>query len=571
MITEVFKTVRELIQPKKISFFFLMAVIAASVLFESIGFAMIIPLMESLLDSDSQSSVGKMFASMFSFFNIEMTVANTCIVFIGVILVKNFLIILRGYLRSNLSYGIKFNAMKNITRSYFEMPLGKYVKYKHGDLVNNAITETMNTAMGVMQLIEMLTGILLIPAFFVLMFISSPELTLAMIILGSLVYFIVAKVVGGYARSVGTQEIELNQSIASQVSENLSAMRNVRILGIIDSLNKRLSSSTESVKKLLVKWDTFSASTSPIAEIILVVFIVSYIFYISLNFDNDYFKNVLPVLSMIVIVAYKTMTQVSRLLVNRLAIERYLPSMKLVNEMTRRNEDLIKNNDMDNVIPSFEKITFNDVTFHYEKDKNVLKNLSFNIPSGKTTVIMGSSGAGKSTIIDLLLGLYRPSKGSIVLNKHDLLDINLHSWRDKIGYVGQDVFLFNASIEDNIKIANPIVTLKDVRQATMKVGLDEFIMDLPDGYDTQVGDRGVMLSGGQRQRISIARALLKEPEILILDEATSALDDKTAADLNQNIFSLMAGKTVFVVSHKKDVLKYADNVLHIDKGVIIKN
>ena len=106
---------------------------------------------------------------------------------------------------------------------------------------------------------------------------------------------------------------------------------------------------------------------------------------------------------------------------------------------------LIKNNDMDNVIPSFEKITFNDVTFHYEKDKNVLKNLSFNIPSGKTTVIMGSSGAGKSTIIDLLLGLYRPSKGSIVLNKHDLLDINLHSWRDKIGYVGQDVFLFNAS------------------------------------------------------------------------------------------------------------------------------
>ena len=183
MIKETIKTVGGLLQYKKTNFIFLIVVIVISVFFESIGFAMIIPLMESLLDSDSQSSVGKMFASLFSLFNIEMTVTNTCIVFMSVIFTKNFLIILRGYLRSNFVYGIKFYAMSKITRSYFDIPFGRYIKYKHGDLVNNAITETQNTAMGVLQLTEMLTGLLLVPAFFALMLISSPELTMSMVIL----------------------------------------------------------------------------------------------------------------------------------------------------------------------------------------------------------------------------------------------------------------------------------------------------------------------------------------------------------------------------------------------------
>jgi ABC-type bacteriocin/lantibiotic exporter with double-glycine peptidase domain len=245
--------------------------------------------------------------------------------------------------------------------------------------------------------------------------------------------------------------------------------------------------------------------------------------------------------------------------------------MRLVNNMIKKDQDTKSNNHTKNKVSNFEEIVFNDVNFQYEENKSVLKNLSFSIPSRQTTVVMGSSGAGKSTIIDLLLGLYKPSKGTISLDKVDLNDINLDSWRSKIGYVGQDVFLFNSSIEENIRIANPDTSLEELREATNKVGLDKFIMELPNGYSTEVGDRGVMLSGGQRQRISIARALIKKPEILILDEATSALDDDTASDLNQNIFSLMSGKTVFVVSHKKDVLRYADKVLSIDKGMLVKS
>lgn len=571
MIREVIHTVSDLVKSKRLNFIILMIVIALSVLFESFGFALIIPLMESLLDSDSESAVGEMFSNIFSLMNVEMTVMNTSIVFVSVIGIKNLLIILRGYLRSNFSYGLKFQAMKQITQAYFNMPLGQFIKYKHGDLVNNAITETQNTAMGILQLTEMITGLLLIPAFVVLMLMSSIELSLAMMVLGLVMYLVVSKFVGGYARRVGKEEITLNQSIASQVSENLSAMRSIRILGISRSLHTRLSVTLDDIKKLLVRWDTFSVSTSPIAEVLLVFVIVGYIIYISLNFDAGYFAKVLPILSMMVIVAYKTMTQLSRLLVNRMAVERYLPSMKLVNEMMK--DAAVSNSEngtTKHCATKVEDIAFRGVTFAYEQGKDILKDVSFNIPMGKTTVIMGPSGSGKSTIIDLLLGLYEPSNGKIKIGSSHLQDLNIDSWREKIGYVGQDVFLFHASIEENIRIGHPEISSDQVREATKKVGLDQFIMELPDGYDTEVGDRGIMLSGGQRQRISIARALLKQPDILILDEATSALDDETALRLNKNIFSLMEDKTVFVVSHKQDVLKYADGVLHIKNGVLIE-
>lgn len=570
MIKDVVATVYDLVKTKLVNFILLMVVIVLSVFFESFGFAMIIPLMESLLQAESDSSVSKMFSNIFLTLNIEMTVLSTGTLFISVIVIKNFLIIFRGYLRSNFSYSLKFEAMKKIKSSYITMPFGKFVRYKHGDLVNNVITETQNTAMGILQLTEMITGLLLIPAFVFLMLASSFQLTLFMIVLGILLYILISKVVGRYARRVGKQEINLNQSTASQVSENLSAMRNIRILGVGEKVILKLSETLSQMKKLLVRWDTFSASTSPLAEVALVFVIVGYIFYISFNFDIGYFEKVLPVLSMLVVVAYKSMTQLSRLLVNRMAVERYLPSMKLVNEMMKEidqsHQD--KHNQTFN-IDSFDTIKFKDVSFGYKRSKNVLSKISFDISFGETTVIMGASGSGKSTIIDLLLGLYSPNSGQILVGDKDLLDINLDSWRKLIGYVGQDVFLFHGTILENIKVGSPTASAEMVKEIAKKVGLNEFIMDLPDGYDTEVGDRGVMLSGGQRQRISIARALLREPMMLVLDEATSALDKETAIQITSNVFSLMKGKTVFVVSHKREVLKYADKVLRLQNGKFI--
>ena len=571
MIREVINTTSDLIRFSRSRFFFLMGIIVLSVLFESVGFAMIIPLMESLLESDTDTVLGNMFKTIFGFLGIQMTVTNTSIFFIIVIVIKNFLVILRRYLTSDFTYSLKFFAMKKINKTYFQMPMGDFNKYKHGELVNNVVTETQNAAMGVLQLTELIIGFLLIPSFIVLMLLSSFQLSLFMMGLGLVMYFIVAKFIGGYARRVGKSEITLNQSATSQISENFSGMRVIKILGLGKLLQSRFSDTMVRMKSLLVKWDTLSALTSPVSEVLLVFLIVGYIFYISLNFETGYFEKVLLILSMMVIVAYKMMTQLSKTLVSRMSVERYLPSMKLVSEaMNDQNPSNRTVESPSTEVDDFHGLVFDSVCFSYQEGTDVLKNVSFEIPAGKTVVVMGPSGSGKSTIIDLVLGLYQPRSGSVLLGGNDLENINIDRWREKIGYVGQDVFLFHASVKDNIRIGHFGISFADIRGVMKTVGLDQFIMELPDGYDTEVGDRGLMLSGGQRQRISIARALLKKPDILILDEATSALDDETALKLNKDIFAMMQDKTVFVVSHKKDVLKYADKSYYIDKGLLSK-
>ena len=165
MIGEVIVTVKELVRPKIINFMLLIIVILFSVIFESFGFALIIPLMESLLNTNSETTVGKMFAMMFGFAGLEMTVTNTAVIFAVIITAKNILKVFREYLKSSFAYGIKADIMENITLSYLNMPLGNFIKYKHGVMVNNIITETQNTAMGIIQLTEFITGLIMIPMF----------------------------------------------------------------------------------------------------------------------------------------------------------------------------------------------------------------------------------------------------------------------------------------------------------------------------------------------------------------------------------------------------------------------
>ena len=290
MLSDVANTAGSLIKSTKSDFFILVIIITLSVLFETFGFAMIIPLMESLLDSSSGSGIGKAFSSLFYFFNLQVTASNTAIVFFLVMLIKNVLKVLREYLRSNYAYTFKVNAVNKITQSYFDMPYKSYIKLKHGDLINNVVTETQNASMGLLQLTEFLTGLIMVPAFLLLMFMSSYELTSAILVLAIIAYIFINRPIKLYAKNVGNKEIDLNQDISSQVSEYFSAMKNIRILNIEKLLGKRLSRSLHQIKHILVKWDTISALTIPVAEMIMVFVIVGYVLFMAYNFDQSYFQ-----------------------------------------------------------------------------------------------------------------------------------------------------------------------------------------------------------------------------------------------------------------------------------------
>lgn len=218
-----------------------------------------------------------------------------------------------------------------------------------------------------------------------------------------------------------------------------------------------------------------------------------------------------------------------------------------------------------------DKVVFNHVNFAYNADEPVIEDLSFEVKKGQIVAIVGPSGAGKSTIASLLPRFYDVTGGSITVDGLDIRDVTLNSLREQVGIVPQETLLFNGSVYDNILYGRLDATKEEVEAAAKAANAHKFIMDLPEGYETMLGDRGVNISGGQRQRIAIARAILKNPQILILDEATSALDTESERIVQEALDRLMVGRTSFVIAHRLSTIKNADRILVLEKGRLVED
>ena len=216
------------------------------------------------------------------------------------------------------------------------------------------------------------------------------------------------------------------------------------------------------------------------------------------------------------------------------------------------------------------EIAFQDVSFEYNDDTPVLKHVSFTAPPGSTTALVGSSGSGKSTLISLVMAFNRPLSGVVLVDGRDLASMRLKDFRNQLGVVLQDNFLFDGTVAENIGFSNPHATREEIVAASRIAHCEEFINGFADGYDTIVGERGVKLSGGQRQRVAIARAILAEPRILILDEATSSLDSESEALIQDGLQSLRRGRTTFVIAHRLSTIRSADQILVLEGGEIVE-
>jgi ABC-type multidrug transport system fused ATPase/permease subunit len=215
-------------------------------------------------------------------------------------------------------------------------------------------------------------------------------------------------------------------------------------------------------------------------------------------------------------------------------------------------------------------VRFEDVNFEYNPGVLVLKNVSFHAPAGTTTALVGSSGSGKSTLISLVMAFNRPLSGRIFVDGQDLASMRLRDYRQQLGVVLQDNFLFDGTVAENIKYGNPHATIEDITRVSRIAHADEFIETFDQKYDTVVGERGVKLSGGQRQRVSIARAILADPRLLVLDEATSSLDSESEAMIQDGLKALRQGRTTFVIAHRLSTIRSADQILVLEHGEIVE-
>jgi ATP-binding cassette, subfamily B, bacterial len=221
------------------------------------------------------------------------------------------------------------------------------------------------------------------------------------------------------------------------------------------------------------------------------------------------------------------------------------------------------------------EVRFDDVTFAYgptdKPGRKVLDGFDLVVPAGETHAIVGATGAGKSTVVKLMLRLYEATAGRITLDGVDIDDVPLVELRQAIGYVGQDVFLFQGTVRENLAYGRPDATDDELERAARLAEAHDFITELPDGYDTIVGERGQKLSGGQRQRLSIARAILKDPPLLVLDEATSAVDNETEAAIQRSLELVGRGRTVVVIAHRLSTVRHADRIHVLEQGRVVES
>lgn len=215
-------------------------------------------------------------------------------------------------------------------------------------------------------------------------------------------------------------------------------------------------------------------------------------------------------------------------------------------------------------------VTFENVSFSYNKDQKALHNISFDMPAGKVIGFLGGTGSGKSTIIQLLMRAYNVKEGRITFDGHDINDLTIESLREKIAIVFQETFMFSATIRSNLAYGNPHVTDEEIIRAAKLAQAHDFISELPLGYDTVVGERGLGLSGGQKQRIAIARALIRNPAILVLDDATSAVDMSTEHEIQAGFKEVMAGRSTIIIAHRISSLRFADEIIVLDRGHIVQ-
>ncbi|ALS79353.1 multidrug ABC transporter ATP-binding protein [Planococcus kocurii] len=278
--------------------------------------------------------------------------------------------------------------------------------------------------------------------------------------------------------------------------------------------------------------------------------------------------------TMVAFIAYieRLYSPLRRLVNSSTTLVQSLASMDRVFELIDEDYDVTDKEQAHNLTVVDGKLEFRDVSFHYnDGGNNVLSNLNFTVKPGETVAFVGMSGGGKSTIVSLIPRFYDVTSGGIFMDGHDLRDVTTHTLRDQIGLVLQDSILFSDSVKANILMGKPEATDEEVIAAAKAANADEFISQLPEGYDTKVGERGVKLSGGQKQRVAIARVFLKNPPILILDEATSALDLESEALIQDSLERLAHDRTTLIVAHRLSTITHADQILVIDHGKLAEN
>lgn len=475
----------------------------------------------------------------------------------------------QNYLMSYVGQSVIIDIRAAVFKKLQRLSVSFYDKNKTGTIMSY-VTNDVNALQSAMveNTIEMITeGFILIGSVVAMIYLDW-RLTLFTVCTFPVVLWFM-EFFGKKIRKTGGRIQECTADITSVLQESVASARVIKSFVREDYEVDRFDVENRANFRANMKNAQLMATLTPVVELVAAIGVTMIIWY----GGNNVINGTITAGSLVAFLTYAVnisnpIKRLTRVIGN---IQKALAAAQRVFMIIDMPEEIAESRDAKQLPEVSGKVEFQNVSFAYDDKGNVITDLSFSVKPGEVIAIVGPSGAGKSTIANLLPRFYDVNKGDIKIDGHSVRKVTLDSLREQVGIVPQETMLFNGSVYNNILYGRLDATKEEIEAAAKAANAHDFIMQLTDGYETKLGDRGVNLSGGQRQRIAIARAILKNPRILILDEATSALDTESERVVQEALDRLMVGRTSFVIAHRLSTVKNADKILVLEKGNLVES
>ena len=512
--------------------------------------------------SEIVTSVEQMIRSILGTLGMTPTVAVLLAFFVACITIKCMLVLFAnrqvGYTVAHVATDLRLRLLRSLFVTSWEY----FIRQPVGQLTNAMATEASRSANAFLYGTRMATMVINAVVYTVLAVMVSWKATLAAVVAGSIIIYLLRRLVQRARRS-GQRQTRLLQSLLANMTDSLQSIKPLKAMAREDATDSILKTKTNRLNRALQKQVFSKEALKALQEPLFTAFLAFGLFVALVSWK-------LP-LSMVLITIYlvgRVMRQMQKAQneYQDMAIcdSAYWSLQDKINEANKVREETLGSQ-----VPSLEQyIRLDQVSFAYDK-RLILENVSLTFPAGTFTAVVGPSGAGKTTVADLVIGLLRPQKGEVWIDNLPFAQIDLRSWRRMIGYVPQETLLLHDTVFINVALGDKDISAADVEQSLRSAGAWKFVSALPKGVNSVVGERGHKLSGGQRQRIAIARALVHKPRLLILDEATTALDPENEAAICATLRGLRGEITILAISHQPAVLEVADRAYRLKKGAVV--
>ncbi|HQW00519.1 MAG TPA: ABC transporter ATP-binding protein, partial [Bacteroidia bacterium] len=495
-----------------------------------------------------------------------------CVLIVILFFLKNLFRYLAMYFISPIRNGVVRDLRNKMYNKILFLPLTYFSEERKGDLMSRMTSDVQEIEWSIMQSLEVIfREPLTVGLYLATMVIMSPQLSLFVFILLPIAGLLIGQIGKSLRRTSSKSQAKMGV-LLSAIEETLSGLRIVKAFTAEPFFQKKFYKLNDEYRKLMIRLYRKRDLTSPLSEFLGAVVMVIVI-YFGGKLVLDEAESLEPSVFIYFIVIFSQLIPPAKSFSEAYSnVQRGLASVERINKILDAEITIADKEHAIQLTDFNHSIEYRDVSFAYHKGGSgwVLKNIDLKIEKGKTIALVGQSGSGKTTLVDLLPRFYDLEHGEILVDGENINAYKLNDLRGNMGIVNQESILFNDTIFNNIAFGLDNISIADVENAAKIANAHDFIMQMQDGYQTNVGDRGGRLSGGQRQRISIARAILKNPPILILDEATSALDTESERLVQDAITNLMKNRTTLVVAHRLSTIKHADEIIVMQQGEIIE-